>query len=71
MNYDFNNNNNDNDYLDREKVSPQTERKIKRLFLILVSVGLVLGVIAAVGVVKMLNQFGLTEKTPQFEHIKE
>jgi hypothetical protein len=70
MNYDFNNNNN-NDSFEEEKVSPQTERKIKRLFLILVSVGLVLGVIAAVGVVKMLTQFGLTEKTPQFEHIKK
>ena len=46
-------------------------RQIRRLFIILLSIGLVTGGIVAFGVVKILNKLGLTEKTPQFEHIKE
>jgi hypothetical protein len=68
MIYGFNSNNDNDDNDKEEKVSPQTETKIKRLFLILLSVGLVLGGIAAFGVIKLLNQWGLTEKTPQFQH---
>jgi hypothetical protein len=41
------------------------------LFLILLSIGLVCGIIASVAVVKVLNHFGMTEKTPQFEHLKK
>lgn len=51
-----------------EKVSPQTTKKIKKLFFILVSTGLVIGIISAFAVVKILNHFNLTETTPQFKH---
>lgn len=74
MIYDFNNNNqnNNDDYFDEdEKVSPENKRKMQRLFIILLSIGLVFGIIASVVVVKVLNHFGMTDKTPQFEHIKK
>jgi hypothetical protein len=59
----------DSDDISDEKVSPKTKSEIQRLFLILLSIGLVLGVVVAFGVVKVLHNWGLTEKTPQFEHL--
>lgn len=66
MNNNFNYN---DDYVDisDEKVSPKNVNKIRRLFLILLSVGLALGIVVSFAVVKLLNNWGLTEKTPQFE----
>lgn len=69
-NFNFNLNDDNNKELEdfeQEKIPAQTASKIRRLFFILVSVGLVFGGITAFGVIKMLNHFGLTEKTPQFE----
>lgn len=71
MNYDFHNHDSDDDSFEQQKVSPQTKRNLKKLYIILISVGLLLGAITAVGVVKILTQFGLTEKTPQFEYQKK
>ncbi len=57
--------------------SPKTERQKKALkqarnvFLILLASGLSLGVLVSIGVVKLMNYFGLTEKTNQMEIIKE
>lgn len=74
MNNDFNdfNNNNESDEINSEdvsdeKVSPKTVSKIRRLFFTLLSIGLAIGIIMAFAVVKVLNKFGLTDKTPQFE----
>ena len=69
-NFNFNlNNNNDDDFdkFEEEEIPAQTVNKIRRLFFILLSVGLVLGAITAFGVIKVLNHFGLTDKTPQLE----
>lgn len=53
-----------------EQISPEKRKKYQKLFLILLSVGLVLGAIVSVGIVKLMNHFGLTDKTPQFERIQ-
>lgn len=39
------------------------KKKLRRLFLILLIIGLSLGVVVSVGVVQVLNKLGLTEKT--------
>lgn len=54
-----------------EQISPEKRKKYQKLFLILLSVGLVLGAIVSVGIVKLMNHFGLTDKTPQFERIQK
>ena len=54
----------------KEQISPQKRKEYQKLFLILLSIGLVLGVIISVGIVKLMNHFGLTDKTPQFERIQ-
>lgn len=54
-----------------EQISPQKKRDIQKLFLMLLSVGLVIGIIVSVVIVKVMNHFGLTEKTPQFERIQK
>ncbi|MGB5596828.1 MAG: hypothetical protein WBM32_08905 [Crocosphaera sp.] len=57
--------------------SEQTERQKKSIkqarnvFLFLLAGGLSLGVLVSIGVVKLMNYFGLTEKTNQIEIIKE
>ncbi len=43
----------------------------KKIFLILLAGGLSLGVIVSIGVIKLMNYFGLTEKTNQIESIQE
>lgn len=53
-----------------EKISPRKKKEIQKLFLILLSVGLVIGLIVSVGIVKLMTHYGLTDKTPQFERIK-
>ena len=75
-NFDPQNNNNyqfpqlDDDLEIKEQISPQKRKEYQKLFLILLSVGLVLGAIVSVGIVKLMNHFGLTDKTPQFERIQ-
>jgi hypothetical protein len=51
------------------QVSAERKRTFKRLFIILIATGLVLGGIFAFAVVKLLNHFGLTDKPthPQIE----
>ncbi|MDJ0579982.1 hypothetical protein [Crocosphaera sp.] len=57
--------------------SPRTERQqkavnqAKKIFLILLAGGLSLGVIVSVGVIALMNHFGLTEKSNQMEIIQE
>ena len=57
--------------------SEKTERQKKAIkqarnvFLILLASGLSLGVLVSIGVVQLMNYFGLTEKTNQMEIIKE
>jgi hypothetical protein len=55
----------------KEQISPRKRQEFQKLFLILLTIGLVLGVIASVGIVKLMNNLGLTEKTPQFERIQK
>ena len=57
--------------------SPRTERQqqavnqAKKIFLVLLGSGLSLGVIVSVGVIALMNHFGLTEKSNQIETIQE
>lgn len=44
------------------ELSPEGRRQVKRLFLILLSIGLVLGAIVAIGVVKVMDRLGLTDE---------
>lgn len=43
----------------------------KKIFLILLAGGLSLGVIVSIGIIKLMNYFGLTERTNQVEIIQE
>jgi len=52
-----------------EKISPQKKQEIQKLFIILLAIGLVIGIFTAWGVVTIMNNFGLTEKTNQFEKL--
>ncbi|WP_330204963.1 hypothetical protein [Cyanobacterium sp. Dongsha4] len=52
-----------------EKISPQKKKEIQKLFMILLAIGLVIGIFTAWGVVTIMNNFGLTEKTNQFEKL--
>ncbi len=61
---------NDSPTSESQRIRERT-RQIRRLFIILLSIGLVGGGILGFGVVKVLKKLGLTEKTPQFEHLKE
>lgn len=57
--------------------SPQSERQqkavnqAKKVFLVLLAGGLSIGVIVSIGVIKLMNHFGLTEKTNQIEIMRE
>lgn len=57
--------------------SPQTERQqkavnqAKKVFLFLLAGGLSVGVIVSLGVIKLMNYFGLIEETNQIEIIRE
>jgi hypothetical protein len=53
-----------------EKISPQKRREFTKLFVILITVGLVIGAIVSFALIKVMTKFGLTEKTPQFERIQ-
>ncbi len=57
--------------------SPRTQREQKaikqanKVFLVLLASGLSIGVIVSIGVIQLMNYFGLTEKTNQIEIIRE
>lgn len=53
-----------------ETPSPQTTKTLKQFFAILVSIGLLIGIITSIVIVKLMNQYGLTEKTNQLEQIQ-
>jgi hypothetical protein len=44
-----------------------TKKAFKQLYIILLVIGLSIGVVAAIGVVNLLNQWGLTEPPPPVE----
>lgn len=79
MNNSFFNNDNDenNNHLeslekdDIENLSPQKKREFFKLFIILLTIGLVIGGIVSFVLIKTMSKFGLTEKTPQFERIEK
>ena len=62
---DFNNNQTD------DIPSPQTTKTLKKLFTILISLGLIIGIVTSAVIVKVMNKYGLTEKTNQFEQIQQ
>ena len=43
----------------------------KKIFLLLLAGGLSIGVVVSIGVVKLMNYFGLTEKSNQIEIIQD
>ncbi len=57
--------------------SARTQREQKaikqanKVFLVLLASGLSIGVIVSIGVIQLMNYFGLTEKTNQIEIIRE
>jgi hypothetical protein len=76
MNNPFFNPNNDNnnqqiDQEELEKISPQKKREFQKLFIILLTIGLIIGAAVSVVLIKVMTQFGLTDKTPQFERIQK
>lgn len=67
------NNSNNNQDIDQEelaKISPQKRREFTKLFVILITIGLIIGTIVSFALIKVMTKFGLTEKTPQFERIQ-
>ncbi|BAQ62704.1 hypothetical protein GM3708_3110 [Geminocystis sp. NIES-3708] len=80
MNNSFFNNDNDenNDHLEYlkeqeeiENISPQKKREFFKLFILLLTVGLIIGGIVSFVLIKTMSKFGLTDKTPQFERIQK
>jgi hypothetical protein len=47
--------------------SASTKEAFKRLYIILIVIGLSIGVVAAIGVVNLLNRWGLTQPPPPIE----
>lgn len=56
---------------EEENISPQKKKEFQKLFLILLIIGLIIGIFTAWGVVKVMSNFGLTEKTNQWEKIHQ
>lgn len=65
------NSNPENDLEEYEQISPRKKQEIRKLFITLLTVGLIIGVVVSVGIVKLMNHFGLTDKTPQFQLIEK
>ena len=71
-NNQFNNLDRDlDDAQDNEVPSEQTTKTVRKFLLILISIGLVIGIFSSWIIVKLLNQYGLTEKTNQIEQIRK
>lgn len=47
----------------------ETQKSFKKLFFILLTLGIGLGILVSIGLVKLLNELGLTEK-PQPTQVK-
>jgi hypothetical protein len=47
----------------------ETQKSFKKLFFILLTLGIGLGILVSIGLVKLLNEWGLTEK-PQPTQVK-
>lgn len=43
------------------------KQKLKRFLLILIGIGVVIGILTSIGVVTVLDQFNLTDDSPQIE----
>ena len=50
-----------------QQVSKETKREVQKLLVILISIGLVIGIATSWIIVKLMNKYGLTEKTNQLE----
>ncbi len=59
------------DNFSRNQRQQKAVNQAKKIFLILLASGLSIGVIVSIGVIKLMNYFGLTEKTNQVEIIQE
>ncbi len=53
-----------------DKRVEQRQQTLKRLFLILLTAGLIIGALLSVGVIQLLNRFGLTNSQPQTEQLQ-
>ena len=56
---------------DNEVPSEQTTKSLKKILIILMSIGLIIGIITSWVIVKLMNKYGLTEKTNQLEQIQK
>ncbi len=61
----------DNQELNNSDRKKRAVKQAKKVFLFLLAVGLSVGVLVSIGVVKLMNSLGLTEKTNQIEIIQE
>ena len=61
---------NNDDFEKDEKPSEQTVKTLKKFIAILLSIGLVIGIISAWTIAKLMDRYGLTEKTNQLEQIQ-
>ena len=53
-----------------ETPSQQTVKTLQKFIAILLSIGLVIGIISAWTIAKLMDRYGLTEKTNQLEQIQ-
>ena len=53
-----------------EKPSEQTVKTLQKFIAILLGIGLIIGAISAWTIAKVMERYGLTEKTNQIEHIQ-
>lgn len=60
-----------NDNFSKTERQKKAVNQAKKIFLILLAGGLSIGVLVSIGVIKLMNYFGLTEKTNQVEIIQE
>lgn len=56
---------------EEENISPQKKKELQKLFIILLIIGLVIGIFSAWGVIRVMNNLGLTEKTNQWEKLQQ
>jgi len=74
----FPDNHNGDNYLENaqeteeiKEISPQKKREFQKLFIFLLTFGLIIGVIVSVIFIKVMTKFGLTDKTPQIEQLRK
>ena len=59
-----------NDDKGEETPSEQTVKTLRKFIAILLSIGLVIGIISAWTIAKLMDRYGLTEKTNQIEQLR-